>query len=104
MEKKDIALFIAAFISLTSIILANQIPDSNLRVDPPKTVAYVDINLYLGEWYEEALIPYFWEKGDCTEGRAIYTLESDKKTIKVDNRCVRNGKETSTIGKAVPED
>ena len=33
---------------------------SNLTADPPKTVDYVDPNKYLGRWYEQAVIPYFF--------------------------------------------
>ena len=34
--------------------------DNNLRKNSPRTVPYVDVSLYLGKWYEQATIPYFF--------------------------------------------
>jgi len=63
----------------------------------------VDINKYLGLWYEQAVIPFYFEKG-CTKTTATYSLNADGKSIKVANICLKNGKLVGNNGKAVPED
>ena len=35
---------------------------SNLTKDPPKTVPFVEIPKYLGVWYEQAVIPFYFER------------------------------------------
>lgn len=73
------------------IILTTQKIDSfegnNLHADPPKTVDYVDPAKYVGTWYEQAVIPYYFER-DCTNTEAIYSIISTK-TLRVDNICYR---------------
>jgi apolipoprotein D and lipocalin family protein len=73
----------------------------NLRKDPPKTVDYVDVAKYLGAWYEQAVIPYFFER-NCERTVATYSLNTDK-TIRVDNVCYRNGVKHESVGKAFPD-
>lgn len=63
---------------------------------------YVDVASYLGAWYEQAVIPYYFERG-CSKTIAKYSLNKDG-TIRVDNSCVRNGKLVESVGKAIPED
>lgn len=48
-------------------------------------VAHVDLQRYLGTWYEIATIPS-WFQRDCTAVTATYTLNPDG-TIGVVNRC-----------------
>jgi apolipoprotein D and lipocalin family protein len=62
---------------------------SNLTKDPPQTVPYVDIAKYLGPWYEQAVIPFYFER-NCEKTVATYSLNKDG-TIRVDNVCYRNG-------------
>jgi len=62
---------------------------------PLKTVEKVDINRYLGTWYEIARYEHSFEKG-CSNVSAIYTLKKDNK-IDVLNSCT---KEDGTISKA----
>lgn len=52
---------------------------------PLKTVSNVDLQKYLGTWYEIATIPAWFEK-DCTAVTATYSLRPDGK-IKVVNQC-----------------
>jgi len=52
---------------------------------PLKTVEKVDLNSYLGTWYEIARYEHFFEKG-CLDVNATYTLREDNK-IKVLNSC-----------------
>jgi apolipoprotein D and lipocalin family protein len=49
------------------------------------TVPYVDLNRYLGRWYEISSIPQSFQKG-CTATRATYTANPDG-TIGVLNEC-----------------
>lgn len=74
---------------------------SNLTKDPPKTVPYVDISKYLGTWYEQALIPFYFER-NCQKTTATYSLNKDQ-TIRVDNACYRNGVKHESVGKAFPD-
>lgn len=69
-------------------------------LDEPKTVAYVDVDKYLGVWYRQASIPTYFEKG-CKDSSATYSLNDDD-TIRVNNTCSRDGVSSSTIGKATP--
>ncbi len=65
------------------------------------TVPYVDLNRYLGRWYEISSIPQSFQKG-CTATRATYTANSDG-TIGVLNECNLNsidGKLKQANGKA----
>lgn len=75
---------------------------SNLTLDPPKTVPYVDVAKYYGTWYEQAVIPYYFER-NCEKTAATYSANSDGKTIRVDNVCYRNGVKHESVGKAFPD-
>ncbi len=57
------------------------------------TVEKVDIQKYLGTWYEIARYEHFFEKG-CSNVTATYTLE-DNADIKVINRCDKGDSEMS---------
>ena len=52
---------------------------------PPTVVNTVDLNRYLGKWYEIASYPAWFQKG-CTGSTAEYSLLPDGK-IQVINRC-----------------
>ncbi len=55
---------------------------------PPTTVATVDLQRYVGRWYEIAKIPNRFQK-QCGRGTtAEYTLRADGR-IEVLNRCIR---------------
>ena len=63
------------------------------------TMEYVDLNRYLGKWYEIALLPNRFEK-KCTEGAiAEYSLLS-KDLIKVVNSCQTKKGESQATGVA----
>lgn len=55
------------------------------RRAPLETVKHVDINKYLGTWYEVAAFPQKFQKG-CTATKAEYSLRGDG-DIKVLNSC-----------------
>lgn len=54
-----------------------------------EVVSYVDIERYLGKWYEIALYPNWFEKG-CYRSTALYEKLEDGQ-IKVTNQCRMNG-------------
>lgn len=68
---------------------------------PPRTVAHVDLERYVGTWYEIASYPQRFQRG-CTATTAVYTLREDG-MIQVLNRCNRDsldGRETIGRGRA----
>ena len=70
------------------------------KVQNLKTVKSIDINKYLGKWYEIARYQHSFEK-DCKNVTATYTLKEDG-TIKVVNQCtnMKNNKTKKAIGSA----
>jgi apolipoprotein D and lipocalin family protein len=62
------------------------------------TVKSVDVNKYMGKWYEIAKYENRFEI-DCEQASANYSLNDDG-TIKVVNSCFRAGKIDNAIGKA----
>jgi apolipoprotein D and lipocalin family protein len=72
-----------------------------LDLPPLQTVAFVDVSLYLGTWYEIASFPQRFQEG-CTATTATYSLRENG-DIDVLNRCRRNsldGEETVARGVA----
>jgi apolipoprotein D and lipocalin family protein len=70
-----------------------------------QVVPYVDIERYLGKWYEIALYPNWFEKG-CFRSTAFYEKLEDGQ-IKVTNQCRINGPDgelNEAIGKATIAD
>lgn len=62
------------------------------------TVDTLDLARYLGQWYEIARKPHFFERG-LTHAKATYTLRPDGR-IDVLNEGIKNGKPKSAKGKA----
>lgn len=62
-----------------------------------KTVPYVDVNRYMGTWYEIASYPQWFEKG-MTDVSAVYTLKKDY--VEVLNSGIKDGKRKEAKGKA----
>jgi apolipoprotein D and lipocalin family protein len=82
---------------IMSIILISCLSCSS---KPLETVKSVDLNKYMGKWYEIALFPQSFEKG-CNCTTAEYTFE--KGYVRVENSCRKesvNGKLTKATGKA----
>lgn len=73
---------IAAILTLLTSCVAHQ-PDKDLP--PVQTVASVDLNRYLGLWYEIARYPNSFQK-NCRNSTAMYTAREDG-DITVVNRC-----------------
>ena len=78
----------------TSVVLAGCV--SGPKVDNAP-VAALDLNRYLGEWYEIARFDHSFERG-VEQAKANYSLKDDG-TIKVVNSGVKDGKPKTAIGK-----
>jgi apolipoprotein D and lipocalin family protein len=63
---------------ISKLSIAGELP-------PLKTVPYVDLNRYMGKWYEIASIPQSFQK-DCVASSAQYSLRNDGK-VDVLNQC-----------------
>ena len=65
-------------------------------------VSALDLNRYLGEWYEIARFDHSFERG-VEQAKANYTQNADG-TIKVVNSGIKNGKPKTAIGKGKTTD
>ena len=87
---------------VSALVLCGGFGLSLLAAEKPlQAVASVDLQRYLGTWYEIATIPARFQK-NCVGVTATYTLRPDGK-IGVLNRCRKHtldGKEKSIEGKA----
>lgn len=70
---------------------------SSLTVDN-SVVSSLDVNRYLGKWYEVARFNHKFER-DMDQCTAVYLLQENG-TIKVVNQGMRNGKLKTAVGKA----
>src|SRR5690606_42075186 len=61
-------------------------PSPTLSRSAPATVPAVDLQRYLGTWYEIARLPMRHEPPDYTDITATYTLQDDGK-VRVENRA-----------------
>lgn len=77
------------FICIFPIFLSSLLSESQAMPIPPdlETVPYVDLDRYLGEWFEIAAFPQRFEK-DCFGSKAHYTKD-DNATIRVENSCFK---------------
>lgn len=62
------------------------------------TIPVLDLDRYLGKWYEIARFDHSFERG-ITNATAVYSMRSDGK-IEVVNSGMKNGKFKSSTGKA----
>ena len=74
---------------------------STLKVDNAP-VAALDLNRYLGEWYEIARFDYSFERG-VEQAKANYSLKDDG-TIEVVNSGIKDGKPKAAVGKGKTTD
>jgi apolipoprotein D and lipocalin family protein len=73
--------------------------------DPVKTVSHVNLNKYVGKWYEIAKIPNRFQKGCARNTTAEYKLRDDGK-IEVINKCIEDDgsvNEADGLAKVVDE-
>lgn len=86
------------FYALTKLIILLTFMTTILNAQELKTVSSVDLKKYSGIWFEIASFPQRFQKGcECTT--AEYT-PTEKGYVIVENRCIRNGKESYIKGKA----
>jgi len=95
MKKEIIAGTALAGIGIAALALAT-------KNKPLKTVGHVEMERYLGKWYEIAKFPQSFEKG-CTDVTAAYDLRDDGK-ISVVNSCIKDGLPKVTEGVASFDD
>jgi apolipoprotein D and lipocalin family protein len=63
-----------------------------------EVVSHVELEKYLGKWYEVAHLPFRFEDG-CTDITATYGLNKDG-TVSVLNECLKDGTLKQSKGKA----
>jgi len=63
-----------------------------------EVVPHVELEKYLGKWYEIAHLPFRFED-DCTDITATYSLSKDG-NVSVLNECLKDGKQKEAKGKA----
>lgn len=70
---------------------------------PLPTVASLDLQRYLGTWYEIDRLPMRHEPEDATDISAHYSLDDDG-SVRVRNRCIHKGELQEAIGRATRVD
>jgi len=69
-----------------------------------RSVDTLDLQRYLGLWFEIGRLPLRYEDDDATDVTAEYSLNDDG-TVQVDNRCLNeDGEPTQALGQAVPDE
>lgn len=76
--------FFKLLVSIFALFLFTACSSKN---PPLQTVQKVELNKYLGSWYEIARYEHFFEK-DCKNVTANYSMMNEE-TIKVINRCTK---------------
>lgn len=86
----------------TAILFLVGCTSTKEQIDPPlQTVSRIDVQKYLGDWYEIASFPQYFQK-DCVHTKANYSLRQDG-DIEVNNQCrdkTPDGKLREAKGKA----
>ncbi len=97
MKRNNIIIGVAGLLAIgsTALVLAQKIKPAN---NAPQTVSHVDLNKYLGKWYDIAHYPSRFQK-NTTNSEANYSLRKDGK-IEVYNWCLKKGKPDDVRGKA----
>jgi apolipoprotein D and lipocalin family protein len=95
--KKKQFLFTAGAILLGAFIISS-CSSTNAPLD---TVPSVDLDRYMGKWYEIASIPQRFSKG-CQCTTAEYKLNAAEGYVEVYNSCLKEGKVSDVKGKAFP--
>ena len=66
----------------------------------PQSVNQLDLNRYVGTWYEIARLPMYFQRNCASDVTATYSLNPSG-SIKVDNRCNKaDGSTIQSIGEA----
>lgn len=71
--------------------------------EPVRSVPQLDLERYLGLWYEIGRLPLRFEEEGARDVTAHYSLGEDG-TVRVDNRCLdAKGRPAQALGQAVPD-
>jgi apolipoprotein D and lipocalin family protein len=103
-RKKEQQIFFTVTLVLPLLLMVRALPvraSADGDHAPLTTVSAVDLDQYLGTWYEIASYPAWFQKG-CTGSTAIYSLLPDGR-IKVVNKCFKkslDGPQKTSTGKA----
>jgi apolipoprotein D and lipocalin family protein len=92
------------FLKYLALFFLLNLSIQTVKTQKLQTVPYVDVNKYMGKWYEIASFPQRFQKG-CHCTTAQYTL-SEKGYVIVENRCNKDsiqGRESYIRGKAFVE-
>ena len=84
-EKKQTVAALALALVLGATLTACTSSDPAPRSNPPATVASVDVQRYLGTWYQQALIPNRFQSMCASDTSATYALDGNN--LSVLNRC-----------------
>lgn len=79
-------------------VILSTLPGKAQNVYDNSVIDYVDLNRYLGSWYEIARFDHGFERGMYAT-KAHYTLKEDG-SIEVVNSGYKNGKFKQSVGKA----
>jgi len=88
-------------LSTLALLGCTKTTTERLKLPPLEVVPSVDLERYVGTWYEIASYPQRWQEG-CTATTATYTLQGDGE-IAVLNTCRKgglDGPEDTAEGKA----
>jgi apolipoprotein D and lipocalin family protein len=69
-----------------------------VKYDALEVVPHLDLERYLGKWFEIAHLPFKFEDG-CSQITATYGLTGNG-AVSVLNQCLKNGKTKQSVGKA----
>lgn len=89
-------------IILASVIALLFVGCGNVQKVDNTPVSALDLNKYLGDWYEIARFDHSFERG-LEFSKANYISRDDGKIVVV-NTGIKEGKQKSSIGKAKPTD
>ena len=94
--KRLLAIFL---ISISGVLITGCLNQPVYRQSavPLQTVAAVDLNKYLGKWYEIYRLPNWFEDDDCVTVTAEYGLRSDG-GVSVLNTCHKASKKEEAKG------
>ncbi|PKV66899.1 lipocalin family protein [Pontibacter ramchanderi] len=91
-------LFLAAGAVVVGAAIISSCSSTNA---PLETVPNVDLERYMGKWYEIASIPQRFTRG-CSCTTAKYRLNAEKGYVEVYNSCLKKGKVSDATAKAFP--
>lgn len=89
-KNKKIWLTAAALTGLAVWVNVAQAKSSAIQTPTtaqPKAVNAIDVQKYLGTWYEVARLPMYFQRNCASDVQAEYSLNADQ-TIQVKNQCI----------------